>query len=343
MMHERSTISILSIGLFLFALLNAPEAFTSAMRKQAASWIEAPQVKHRLEDRLADENEKLKKEVGQLEAILAERQTGRWEIEDHEDPHWREYFNQRLEELKERNRQGRWAVACQVVFRDPSSWGSSLWIGVGEKTNRSLGVSVIAKNSPVVAGGALVGVVEEVGQERSRVRLITDSSLVPAVRAVRGGRANRLIGRRLDELSELLSKRVDLFESADEKGALIGEFEKLKKRLGAFWEEGLLASGELEGSGSALWRARGSFLRGTGFNLDFGEESLGPVPIVEPGDLLVTSGLDGLFPPGIEVAVVSQVRPRNEGAYFSELEARPIANLDDLELLFVWPPIAPER
>ncbi len=57
--------------------------------------------------------------------------------------------------------------------------------------------------------------------------------------------------------------------------------------------------------------------------------------IVE-GDLLVTSGLGGKFPPGYPVATVTRV-DRSPGAPFSSVQAEPRAHLDrSREVLLVW-------
>ncbi len=58
---------------------------------------------------------------------------------------------------------------------------------------------------------------------------------------------------------------------------------------------------------------------------------------VAPGDLFVTSGLGGRFPPGYPVAVVTQVA-RDPGQSFARITARPLAHLDrSREVLLVWP------
>jgi len=56
------------------------------------------------------------------------------------------------------------------------------------------------------------------------------------------------------------------------------------------------------------------------------------------GDLLVTSGLGGRFPPGYPVAEVVDVQ-QDPGRTFSQISARPRALLDrSREVLLVWPP-----
>ncbi|WP_237392696.1 rod shape-determining protein MreC [Steroidobacter denitrificans] len=57
---------------------------------------------------------------------------------------------------------------------------------------------------------------------------------------------------------------------------------------------------------------------------------------VRVGDLLVSSGLDGIFPAGYPVAVISQI-DRIPSATFAIVEARPLAQLDrDREVLLLW-------
>ena len=64
-----------------------------------------------------------------------------------------------------------------------------------------------------------------------------------------------------------------------------------------------------------------------------------PISVLNPGDLLVTSGLDGIFPAGLEVAIVTKVHLLREGASSYELEATPaIANMHDLVDVWVLPP-----
>ena len=197
------------------------------------------------------------------------------------------------------------STTAQVIFRSPASWNSSLWINVGQADHPT----IITKNSPVLLGTSVIGLIDYVGKHQARVRLITDSGLSPSVRAQ----------RTIDNKTHLLAK------------------------------------GELHGSSQPLWRTKSHTLKGIGFNYDFSDEhgpsrdlrsgepqneKDPPIPIIEAGDLLVTTGMDGVFPPGLEVATVTTIQTLHEGDYFYELEAVPTAgNLDDLSLLFVIPPL----
>ena len=198
------------------------------------------------------------------------------------------------------------SVAGRVIYRDPATWNSSLWVNLGTVTNEKYGATVIKRNSPVVIGDSIVGIVDYVGRKQSRVRLITDSGVTPSVRSVRDGQ--------------------------------------------------FLAKGELHGAGSPLWRTPGTTLKGVGFNLDTADELSGardlrsgaPVgsdesegtPIIQKGDLLVTTGMDGIFPPGLKAAKVTKVHMLQEGAYSYDIVAKPTAGqLLDLSLVFVIPAI----
>jgi rod shape-determining protein MreC len=58
---------------------------------------------------------------------------------------------------------------------------------------------------------------------------------------------------------------------------------------------------------------------------------------IRQGDLLVTSGLGGHFPPGYPVATVTEVK-HDSGHSFAEITATPLAHLDrSREVLLVWP------
>lgn len=267
-----------------------------------------------------------------------------------------EFFKRRAAQLRGKLESQLLSFPAEVIYRDPSSWSSSLWVYAGEEDNRALGRKVISKNSPVVSGCALVGVVDYVGEKQSRVRLITDSGLSPAVRAVRGGMQNRELGLILNGLLSRLEAREDLFASSEERQALLTRLDGLKMKLDPALEESYLAKGELHGSSAPFWRSRGLVLSGVGFNYDYADEegpardlrtgrpvgsSLPAQPILKEGDLLVTSGLDGVFPAGLLTGTVSRIAPLKEGSYAYEIEVRPAAYcLNDLRTLFILPSLS---
>ncbi|MBA3602694.1 MAG: rod shape-determining protein MreC [Parachlamydiaceae bacterium] len=248
------------------------------------------------------------------------------------------------------------AVPARVIYRPSTSWNSFFWIDVGQSTNETLSRQVIAKNSPVVIGNSLVGAIDYVGKHQSRVRLITDNELYPAVRAVRGyPQAVRLV-EVINILLDNLTQFEFLFTDQNEKEALFLKLEKIQDQLSRKQETLYLAKGELQGCCSPHHRSHGNLLKGIGFNYDYADEkgpardlrsgipyesgrNGQPIALLKVHDILATSGMDGIFPEGLQVAEIVQVDPLDEGAYFYELRAKPTAgNLDTLSLVFVMSP-----
>ena len=60
---------------------------------------------------------------------------------------------------------------------------------------------------------------------------------------------------------------------------------------------------------------------------------------IEVGDLLVTSGIDGTYPPGLAVAQVATLE-RDTGQMFARITARPLAGADRSRHLLVLGPVA---
>ncbi|MBI5346531.1 MAG: rod shape-determining protein MreC [Chlamydiae bacterium] len=314
---------------------------------------------------LALENEFLKEEADGFYEWLSfeqriDEQMDKFKMlssEKRDDIYWNEFFRRRSEEIKNVLELEMQSMPARVVFRDPSSWSSSLWINVGEKNNESLGRLVIGKNSPVVLGSSLVGVVEYVGYKYSRVRLITDSGLIPSVRAVRGKIQDRSLYYLVKALSEHVYARDNLFKSPEEKAFFLETLGNLKNVLCQEKEDQYLAKGELQGSSEPFFRSKGQVLKGIGFNYDFADvegpardlitgkpreanDRFAKTPLLKMGDLLVTTGMDGVFPPGLQVAIVSKIQDLQEGDYVYEIEATPTAsNLNELETVFVIPPL----
>ncbi|MFA6916327.1 MAG: rod shape-determining protein MreC [Parachlamydiales bacterium] len=257
--------------------------------------------------------------------------------------------------LEENLRQQLEGLPARVIYRTTAAWNSSLWIDVGTEDNQTVGSPVISKNSPVLSKGAVVGVIDYVGEKQSRVRLITDSGLTISVRAARGGWRDQWLAEMLNTLQRQLSSRNELFDASEEKDRMLDDLAMLGGKLQSEAGTILMAKGELNGSSAPLWRSPGQRLKGIGFNYDFPDEE-GPardlrsgapegsinqdkaLPVLKVKDLLMTTGYDGVFPPGLPVGEVVHIQPLGEGDYYYSLEALPAAgNLDDLSYVLVLP------
>jgi cell shape-determining protein MreC len=311
-MRRKIAYPFFALGLFLFCWINLPKGLTDRLRSFTVSsfghFTRQPSGDLTELARLKLENQNLRSQIEHVsEWLLSDQRIGE-QVELYKGLMQKSvektkvaFFHRRADHLRSLLERQLFSIPAQVIYRDPSSWSSSLWVNVGEDNNQALSQPVIAKNSPVMSEGALVGVVDYVGKSQARVRLITDSGLSPAVRAVRG----------------------------------------------ANLEDGYLAKGEVHGSSAPFWRSRGPILKGVGFNYDYPDEEgrardlKGPVPILKEGDFLLTSGLDGVFPPGLRVGTVSWIAPLKEGSYAYEIEVRPAAsNLNDLQTVFILPALS---
>ncbi len=242
----------------------------------------------------------------------------------------RGFVERRLTHLRSIIQSELMAIPAEIIYRDPSLWSSSLWIDVGEEDNQALGRVVVANNSPVVHGSILVGLVDYVGKKQSRVRLVTDSGLSPSVRCARGGVQERETMAHIHSLLKHITGNLPLEI----------ELKNLQKSLQPK-EDHYLAKGEIHGSSFPLWRSRSSSLRGIGFNLYYKDEDsacFNSESVLQKGDILVTTGLDGVFPPDLKVAVVTAVL-RRSGGYAYDLEADSlISDMSELQTLFVLSP-----
>lgn len=308
-------------------------------------------------ERLRQENQNLHTQLEMVRAHLTSEEAIREKLaiiqaSDTSSP----FFHKKIGELFRLIDFQAHSVLGKVIFREPASWSSSFWINIGECNNEALGKRIVAKNSPVVVGTTVVGVVEYVGQNRSRVRLVTDSGLVPSVRVARGAEQNRTLIEQIDALRLTLTLRSDVGVAPQVLKTLAQLREGLHVEEGSLY----LAKGEIYGSSQPLWRSRGLLLHGVGFNYDFADEEgparhlhtgepldmmssstkRGGVPLVKVGDLLVTTGMDGVFPAGLKVAQVVHVYPLREGAPSFDLEAKTlVTNLDSLTYVTVLPPV----
>lgn len=243
---------------------------------------------------------------------------------------------------------------ADVIFRDPSSWSSFLWVNVGENENEKQGFKVIGKNSPVVVGTTLIGVIDYIGKRQSRIRLITDTGLNPAVRVARGEVQNYTLLSSILELQEKLSLRRDLFPDPEDVQGIYRDLDTLKSYVQQSTGTSYLAKGFVYGSSQPLWRSKHPLLKGEGFNYDFADD-FGPardlmdgklannledeIPLIQEGDLIITSGLDSLFPIGLKIGHVAHVYPLDEGDTSFELEIVPeLSDFYELRKVYLLPP-----
>ena len=238
---------------------------------------------------------------------------------------------------------------ANVVYQANTPWSSTVWIDVGSQTEHV--PFAIQKNCPVISRDTLVGVVDYVGTRSSRVRLICDPFVKPAVRVVRGGAHLRQLMAAAQKIRGAVTVQPTLLPKPELAVALTKLLDCLVQSLPADTEM-RLAKGELQG---AEYPSSPTILRGVGFNYDFGDEE-GPsrdlrngqrsvqdqkILLIKPGDELETSGLDGLFPRGLRVATVATVFPLEEGAIsyriLAKIESSEFPNFDYLTVLPTQP------
>lgn len=251
-------------------------------------------------------------------------------------------------------------LPARVIFRSLDTWNSFLWINVGSIHNHSSENIIVAHNSPVLSGDSIIGVIDYVGYRQSRVRLITDPALTPSVRAARGGEQDLFLGEQIENLIHSLNSKKSVALSEGDQESLKELLAKLKTTLKPQKKTWYLAKGELKGNLQAAGRSQSEVLKGVGFNFDFddsegkardlrtGKPLSNPqgntIPILKINDTLVTTGMDGVFPPNLRIATVSKIDLLKEGDYFYELEAIPTAgHLNELSIVFVIPPIGYDK
>ncbi|MBI5273805.1 MAG: hypothetical protein HY860_01980 [Chlamydiales bacterium] len=337
--------SYFSLGISLFLLFNLPISITDSFRNTTIylmnqplklfQWIHLfPKEKVDKEeyDSLKTENFLLKSEIKEIGDYLKEQSIleelvvqldnldvnvnkKQWKIKE-------ELIIKRLFYLCK-------SVRAKVIFREPVSWGSFIWINKGEEENKRLSQTVIAKNSPVVIGDKVVGVVEEVFLKRSKVRLITDENLHISVCSHRGSY----------QKDEIVTAIESLQRFTEEEEELKQVLNRYKNKLDTKQDHVMIARGEVSGFSQPLWSVKKSFLKGIGFHPilnKYKHES----NFFQVGDLLLTSGLDGVFPEGLIIGSVKTVLPLSEGSFYYQMEVQPsILYLESVTNVMVLPPV----
>lgn len=361
------------LGIFLFTLFYLPGALVQGLRSSAgtlssgfwkkgrqlqASFVSASTLTKKKEgnDGLEVENLLLKKQNETLRRRLHSEDRVEHQLKkisefiDLDEKKAKDFFKRRKTAAEELLNLELFSLPAEVIRRDTGEWNSTLWINVGSWENEKLNKTIVSVGSPVLKGPYLIGIIEKVGKKKSRVRLLTDRSMIPSVRVARGGTNDR-------EFSSLVKQVYNHAMVRGEGDEVLSKLNHLLKALGEEKEERYFAKGELTGSASTFCRRCSGTLRGIGFNYDFGDEESAPLELrsgreieklsdqtynllIQVGDLLVTTGMDGMFPRDLPVAHVSFVEPLKEGSPSYEIEAKLCAgSLETLLEVSILPPV----
>ncbi|WP_201456498.1 rod shape-determining protein MreC [Chlamydia sp. 17-3921] len=217
-------------------------------------------------------------------------------------------------------------IEGRVIYRDSTHWSNSCWVNVGKNQG-------VQRNSAVLSKNVLVGLVDYVGDKQSRIRLITDIGMNPSVVALRGNIQIWWVKQKLKELINLIEWLPHTYIVEKDKYEKISQLKELSSLIQSEESNQELLRGTLSGMRGSLWKQETTLLRGEGFCFSDGKTLL-------PGDFLVTTGLDGIFPPGLPIAKISKVFFPRDGACAFNIEAESLAsNISALSHLFILPPM----
>ena len=195
---------------------------------------------------LSEENAALRQELSRTQADLASLREGRIALEQAEAL------------IQSVGAEAGITITATVILRDPAPGRQSVVLNRGSEDGVRAGQPVLG------AGATLLGIVTEVNESRSRVRLITDREAAIAA----------------------------LLQSSRTAGSLVGD--------------------------------------GDGLRLEF-------VPLeadVAPGDVVLTSALGGLLPPGLLVGRVSSVDAPGQELH-QWIEVDPLGDLERIEQVLI--------
>jgi cell shape-determining protein MreC len=367
-MNRKRYRSYCLLGIFLLCLFYLPGAVVQGLRSGAGTFSSSLWKKGReLQGSFSPKKEKT--ETLQVENLLLKNQNETLrhrlysedrieyqlkklkELTDLDEEKGLEFFKRRKKGAENLLNLELFSLTGKVIRRDHGEWNTTLWINLGSLQNEQIDHTVVGVGRPVLKGPYLIGVIDQVDRHKSRVRLLTDSRVVPSVRAVRG--------KTNDREFESLVKQV--YNQAIVRGETQETLSHLKHLIETLQEGeggGYFAKGELTGSASSQFRIHSEILRGIGFNYDFGDEENPPldlrsgkeiqnlkkqvwIPLIKEGDLLVTTGMDGTFPKDLPVAHVTHVVSLKEGSPSYAIEARLCAgSLETLLEVTILPPLS---
>ena len=149
-MRKSITLPLIVALAFLLIWINLPVMISDRLR----SYVSTPFAKRSFENRgnelasLELENRNLRLQIDQAyEWLLFDKKLNDSEFSQKRGAYVKTHLKEQL-----------LSIPAQVIYRDPSLWSSSLWVNVGENTNWALKKKIVMKNSPVLADGAIVGV-----------------------------------------------------------------------------------------------------------------------------------------------------------------------------------------
>ena len=223
------------------AVAPAVDLVRGAIRPVADGVVHAGRV-----SQLSEENAALRQELSRTQADLASLREGRIALEQAEAL------------IQSVGAEAGITITATVILRDPAPGRQSVVLNRGSEDGVRAGQPVLG------AGATLLGIVTEVNESRSRVRLITDREAAIAA----------------------------LLQSSRTAGSLVGD--------------------------------------GDGLRLEF-------VPLeadVAPGDVVLTSALGGLLPPGLLVGRVSSVDAPGQELH-QWIEVDPLGDLERIEQVLI--------
>lgn len=222
-------------------------------------------------------------------------------------------------------------IMAPVAMINETSWNRFMWVAPKPEDTAHIQI-----NCPVVVGTTLIGVIDYVGRSCCRIRMIGDPDLHIAVRSVRGKNFHE---QNISSIQTLIRNKPELLEKPERAKILDTLLEHLKGQLSwvspHYLLKGEICGIDVDSDGEPIYKGNGfqydfSDSHGHAHDLrsgiDVGQHHQGNVklqPLILPGDILISSGLDGLIPEGLFVGEVKVVHPLMEGSTAYGISVRP--------------------